>query len=80
MRDIFEEIRGSLSGHPFKASFQGDREALYNGKIGDKKKKLGQEILKNDPKTLSRLSGSIKTETAMSKYPRKKFLGSGDPF
>ena len=44
------------------------------------KKCLGQEILKNDPKTLSRLSGSIKTEIAMSKYPRKKFLASGDPF
>ena len=51
--------------------FQGVNRALYNGKISDFEKFLGQEILKNDPKTLSRLSGSIKTEIPMSKYPRK---------
>ena len=57
---------------PFKGSigpFPRVNRALYNVKIGDFPKKLSQENQKNDPKTLSRLSGSIKTEISVSKYP-----------
>ena len=49
--------------------FQGVNRALLNRRF--LKIFLGQEILKNDPKMLSRLSGSIKTEIPMSKHPRK---------